>query len=91
MNSISEKPRSLGTLAVAVIATLAAPAVSQAQTIEGYQQSIIDAFALWVNDRLQRKFPNLASQIGDAEYREWQREIEQAIKDNNLMGKEVFT
>lgn len=55
-----------------------------------WPEVIVDKFALWVNERLQKKFPKLASDIGDAEYKEWQREIEHAIKASLRAGKETF-
>lgn len=55
-----------------------------------WPEVIVDKFALWVNERLQKKFTKLASDIGDAEYKEWQREIEHAIKASLRAGKETF-
>jgi hypothetical protein len=43
-----------------------------------------------VNARLQKKFPNQLIQFGDAQYAEWLREMEQAIKASQRAGKEVF-
>lgn len=55
-----------------------------------WQEDICERFAQWVNERLQYKFPNQAIDFGDAEYREWLREMEQAIKVSQREGREVF-
>ncbi len=55
-----------------------------------WQQSICKSFAQWVNERLQYKFPKQAIDFADAEYREWMREMEQAIKASQREGREVF-
>src|SRR5690606_25079228 len=52
-----------------------------------WQEEIVALFSLWINQRLQRKFKDIASHFGDAEYIEWQREIEQAIKASLHSGK----
>lgn len=55
-----------------------------------WQASIVDQFSLWVNARLQKRFKNIAKDFGDAEYLEWQREVEDAIKSSLRSGKEIF-
>ena len=53
-------------------------------------QEIVELFSLWLNQRLQKRFKNIASYFGDTEFTEWQREIEQAIKASLRSGKELF-
>ncbi|WP_299198125.1 type I-F CRISPR-associated protein Csy1 [uncultured Amphritea sp.] len=55
-----------------------------------WQATIVDQFSLWVNTRLQKRFKSFAKDFGDAEYIEWQREIEDAIKTSLRTGKEIF-
>ncbi|PJE78625.1 CRISPR-associated protein Csy1 [invertebrate metagenome] len=52
--------------------------------------SVMDDFALWLNGCLKRKFPKQAAAFDDAEYREWLREIEKAIKASQRMKQGVF-
>jgi len=63
---------------------------AEARQKTDWQDDIVTNFSLWLNQRLQKKFKNIASQFGDAEYTEWQREIEQAIKASLRSGKELF-
>jgi len=63
---------------------------AEARQKTDWQEDIVTNFSLWLNQRLQKKFKNIASQVGDAEYTEWQREIEQAIKASLRSGKELF-
>jgi CRISPR-associated protein Csy1 len=65
-------------------------AFQQARNSSDWQQAICERFALWVNARLQKKFPNQLIQFGDAQYTEWLREMEQAIKASQRAGREVF-
>jgi CRISPR-associated protein Csy1 len=55
-----------------------------------WQKVLCESFALWINERLQRKFPEQVINFGDPEYREWLREMEQAIKSEQRNGGEVF-
>lgn len=55
-----------------------------------WREVLVNRFALWLNEQLKRKFPNLANDFGETEYQEWQREIEDAIKASLRSGKEVF-
>lgn len=61
-----------------------------ARETSDWQQEIIDSFALWLNQRLHQRFPKLAAEIGDDEYREWQGEIKDAISLSLRQGKETF-
>jgi CRISPR-associated protein Csy1 len=55
-----------------------------------WQATIVSQFSLWINARLQKRFKNMAKDFGDAEYIEWQREVEDAIKSSLRSGKEMF-
>lgn len=55
-----------------------------------WQHSIGEQFALWLNERIKKKFRKLAIHIGDAEHLEWQRELEEAIKASQRAGEELF-
>jgi CRISPR-associated protein Csy1 len=55
-----------------------------------WQVTLCKNFALWINERLQRKFPEQAINFGDPEFLEWLREMEEAIKSEQRSGGEVF-
>lgn len=55
-----------------------------------WQEDICHRFAQWLNERLQQRFPDQAIDFGDAEFREWLREMEDAIKASQRSGKGVF-
>ena len=63
---------------------------AEARQKTDWQDDIVTNFSLWLNQRLQKKFNDIASQFGDAEDTEWQREIEEAIKASLRSGKELF-
>lgn len=65
-------------------------AFSEGRLNSNWQHSIGDQFALWLNERLKKRFRKLAIHIGDAEHLEWQREMEEAIKASQRAGEELF-
>ena len=52
--------------------------------------SIQSAFAAWVNNWLSKRFKNQRDEFGDADYLEWKREMEQAIRASQRNGLTVF-
>lgn len=55
-----------------------------------WQEQIAQAFALWLNERLQTRFRSLASHFGDAEFHEWKKAFEDAMGASLRAGQEVF-
>lgn len=57
---------------------------------EAWHSQIIHRFARWLNTLMQAEFKQIASDFGDAEHLEWEREIEDMKKRYERAGKGVF-
>lgn len=57
---------------------------------DAWHSQIIHRFARWLNTLMQAEFKQIASDFGDAEHLEWEREIEDMKKRYERAGKGVF-
>lgn len=57
---------------------------------DAWHSQIIHHFARWLNTLMQAEFKQIASDFGDAEHLEWEREIEDMKKRYERSGKGVF-
>lgn len=57
---------------------------------DAWHAQIIHSFARWLNTLMQAEFKPIASDFGDAEHLEWEREIEDMQKRYERAGKGVF-
>ena len=57
---------------------------------DAWHAQIIHSFARWLNTLMQAEFKQIASDFGDAEHLEWEREIEDMQKRYERAGKGVF-
>ena len=55
-----------------------------------WHSQIVHCFARWLNTLMQAEFKQIASDFGDAEHLEWEREIEDMKKRYERAGKGVF-
>lgn len=55
-----------------------------------WHKDIINSFASWLNQLLKKEFKSIKYQFSDAEFIEWEREIETMIKLTQRLGKGVF-
>ena len=62
----------------------------QSRNATDWPASVMADFALWLNQLLRKQFPQKSADIDDAEYREWLREIESAVKASQRAGQGVF-
>jgi CRISPR-associated protein Csy1 len=57
---------------------------------DAWHHQIIHSFARWLNTLMQAEFKEIASDFGDAEHLDWEREIEDMQKRYERAGKGVF-
>ena len=57
---------------------------------DSWHSQIVHRFARWLNTLMQAEFKEIASDFGDAEHLEWEREIEDMKKRYERAGKGVF-
>ena len=57
---------------------------------DAWHSQIVHRFARWLNTLMQAEFKQIASDFGDAEHLEWEREIEDMKKRYERAGKGVF-
>ena len=57
---------------------------------DAWHAQIIHRFARWLNTLMQAEFKQIASDFGDAEHLNWEREIEDMQKRYERAGKGVF-
>ena len=57
---------------------------------DDWHSQIVHRFARWLNTLMQTEFKQIASDFGDAEHLEWEREIEDMKKRYERAGKGVF-
>ena len=55
-----------------------------------WRTDIAARFGNWLNDVLKSEFKRIKHDFGDAEQREWRREMEEMIKQSQRKGLEVF-
>lgn len=55
-----------------------------------WHTAITQQFATWLNTLIKAKFPDIKHDIGDSEHTEWEREIEDMMKQYERAGKGVF-
>lgn len=60
------------------------------KTKQEWQKTILQDFASWFNQQLRSTVKELKFDFADAEYNEWQREIEEMQKFYERLGKGVF-
>ncbi|RKL91081.1 type I-F CRISPR-associated protein Csy1 [Moraxella catarrhalis] len=60
------------------------------KTKQHWQKTILQDFASWFNQQLRSTVKELKFDFADAEYNEWQREIEEMQKFYERLGKGVF-
>ncbi|KGQ69419.1 hypothetical protein OA57_11725 [Chelonobacter oris] len=56
----------------------------------GWRDEIAKRFADWLNSVLKHRFKEIKQDFADPEHNEWRREIEEMIKESQLLGKAVF-
>lgn len=57
---------------------------------DAWHRDIVHSFARWLNTLMQTEFKAIASDFGDAEHLDWEREIEDMKKRYEHAGKGVF-
>ncbi|MGE6360742.1 type I-F CRISPR-associated protein Csy1 [Psychrobacter glacincola] len=57
---------------------------------DAWHSQIVHIFARWLNTLMQAEFKEIASNFGDAEHLDWEREIEDMKKRYERAGKGVF-
>ena len=57
---------------------------------DAWHNQIVHIFARWLNTLMQAEFKEIASDFGDAEHLDWEREIEDMKKRYGRAGKGVF-
>lgn len=57
---------------------------------DAWHNQIVHSFARWLNTLMQTEFKEIASDFGDAEHLDWEREIEDMKKRYERAGKGVF-
>ena len=57
---------------------------------DAWHSQIVHIFARWLNTLMQAEFKEIASDFGDAEHLDWEREIEDMKKRYERAGKGVF-
>ena len=57
---------------------------------DAWHNQIVHSFARWLNTLMQAEFKEIASEFGDAEHLNWEREIEDMQKRYERAGKGVF-
>lgn len=55
-----------------------------------WAKEIEHSFSLWVNQILQKEFPEYANELNDPEINEWRKQIREAIKACRRKGQGVF-
>ncbi|MGB0360076.1 MAG: type I-F CRISPR-associated protein Csy1, partial [Endozoicomonas sp.] len=55
---------------------------------EDWERAVMEDFSAWLNNRLREQFKK--QDINDAEYREWLREMESAIKASQRSAEGIF-
>ena len=63
---------------------------AERELTDAWHAQIIHSFARWLNTLMQTEFKAIASDFGDAEHLNWEREIEDMQKRYERAGKGVF-
>ena len=63
---------------------------SEREQDDAWHGKIVHGFARWLNTLMQAEFKAIASDFGDAEHLDWEREIEDMKKRYERAGKGVF-
>lgn len=63
---------------------------AERETDDAWHGQIVHRFARWLNTLMQAEFKEIASDFGDTEHLEWEREIEDMKKRYERAGKGVF-
>lgn len=63
---------------------------AERETDNAWHNQIVHRFARWLNTLMQAEFKDIASDFGDAEHLDWEREIEDMKKRYERAGKGVF-
>ncbi len=63
---------------------------AERELTDAWHHQIIHDFSRWLNTLMQAEFKAIASDFGDAEHLDWEREIENMQKRYERAGKGVF-